>query len=1008
MATYKHQVFSLLWVVSLLCIVVLGGNEDSWVLRPDAGVYFKPMGPLNAHSNTIYLAISMNLPELDLVDAGLPNINCTSLMKPGSLSLRYDPNYYRRKFNLQTLADDRRWVNTVNRDLRDRSVAGQELCEDYKNILRKYNSSLSFYKYAVARELRDIDVILDSEIMKTRTKRFILPALPFLVAAGKVALTLGGTAISYIRHRALMKSLEGLNGNYNHMNSHMVNYNNKSALYNAFMHENIVNLQQQVNKTKKEVRILANATHYELSMLSQRMENTQATFVFMINLLSKLNAHATTLISKNLYYLFMHRGYIRHFLIGAVALRKGELSPHLIGPARLATILRQTDDMIQKTSANDLRLLSTNPSDYYMRKDITYTVDGGKLIMQVPVPLLKKSLGHIELFQFQHVYVPFDTHMQKDTDYTSIQTPYDYIGITDTHYVLFTKAQMETCDRFGGYVVCPFEFLYIHKSRKTCLLSLFYGYNLGELSAMCDIRLHHNIHVPPALLETPTKFLLSGFNGVWSATCNGKELPTRRTGRGYALIDKESLCSCSLTTQDLYLASVEKSCPNEALNEIKPVFPVNSLAWSIFYGVVQNDSIPDISRLFDDRTPPPHAIPRLNIFEDEKSDVLMDDFTGRSIKITKIQQLLKEDADMYLTESDKLSQKRQFIRWFKDLEISQMVMSLLSMLGGLATIVLIFVVYKQCVLSGLVTSMVSHVAKTKALSQEPGLGITSLDWFLIAFYQTLIVIALLLLIYYSAKLVMKIGKAKRVLQPRDKFVGKGCKAVIQAEISDGLRVIVAYVATIRTHPALLHEPDDEGVFPEIIDKDSGWFQTIIHINWHNFSIITLSSNEKIKLPEFVTINFFQKRTLDKIIAANHTVRVAVFSEGQLWFLSHRNAIHRQLRYYGDPTELTTIDQTFRKASKPLGERQETMVRREIAAQLGQRGDTLPSLPYSSHDPKMWKEDSMKEKWKRPGSRIARVPSRMGTALATSEEEGEYAEIEENPYRLSPIPEEKAA
>ena len=148
------------------------------------------------------------------------------------------------------------------------------------------------------------------------------------------------------------------------------------------------------------------------------------------------------------------------------------------------------------------------------------------------------------------------------------------------------------------------------------------------------------------------------------------------------------------------------------------------MAWSIFQGIINNNSMPDITRLFDERSPPPNEIPKLNIFQEEKAGVLLNKFEDRSIKIARIRELLKDNSDMYLTGTDKLSQKRKFSMWFKNLEGAQIAMAILSMLGGLSSIILIFVLYKHCNLAGLVASMAIHTPKAKSMQIRPKKDIT--------------------------------------------------------------------------------------------------------------------------------------------------------------------------------------------------------------------------------------------------------------------------------------------
>lgn len=979
------------WLLFTGCLCSTSQGDTDWVLRPEAGVFFKPMGLLNAYSstNTIYLAVSLKMPGAELVESGLPDINCTSLMRPGTLNLRYDEAYYRKKFNLQIFHDDRQWSTIVNDELRQRSAAGMDLCRDYQKTLQSYNRSLEFYRQVINRELGDIETILHYEKGLARQKRFAFAAIPFLVAAAKVSLTLGGAALAYVRHNALKKSLEGLRNNQDKINSHVVNFSNKSAFYNAYMSDNMKNLQQQVNLTRREVKALANETHKELVLLSARMETAHATHVYMTSLLSKLLNHATTLISKNLYYLFMYRGYIKHFLDGAVKLKKGQLSPHLLGPKRLRDILTQTEARVQLLSGGDLSLLSVNPADFYDRTDILFTGNNTDLIIQIPVPITKRSLGFVKLYQFQHVFVPYDTLEEHNTDYTSIKTSYTYIGTTKTHYVLLTQQQMDDCHLFSGYHVCPHELLFVHNSRDTCLYRLLTGYDLGRLSNVCDIRLHHGMKIPPALLEAPTKFLLSGFAGTWSATCDGQDLPVRRAGRGYAIIDKSSLCACSLTTQDLYLASVQHSCPNDPLAELNPVYPVNSLAWSIFYNVIANESLPDINRLFTEKAPPHVKIPKLKIWEDKRADVLLTDFSEKTIKINKITKLLKENADMYLTEGAKLTHKRQFDKWFRDLEISQIAMAVLSMLGGLCTLILFYVIYKQCALAGLVSSMVAHAPNAKASTTGTGYVIDSWDWCVFAIYQAIAILAIVSILYSAYRLIRKWCVSHRFIQPRDVYVGTGCKSVIKAEISDGLRVMLAYIATIRTHPSFLKPCADNGTFPVIVDRDSTWFTDVLHVDWRGSGVVTLASNEKIKLPEFVTVSCLQRKTLNLILTANHTVRIAIFSEGQLWYLSHQNDSRRQDIYYGSQNDTFIESFTNRSAIRPLKERRELKIRQDIAQKLGDNEASIPKSMFLGDETKFWKEENRSAHWDMAAATAARVPSKRNTALESREAVSKY-------------------
>ena len=391
------------------------GNDQDAVLRPEAGVYFKPLGPLNPYGNSIYLAINIKLPDPLLIEPTFREINCSALLQPRKISMTYDRAYYQKKYNLRLFSDDKGIMKTIKKELADRSASGIELCSDYETILSEYRRSMVYYHQVITREMKDIHVALYHSNSNTRSKRFVFSAaIPFIVAAGKAALTIGTTALSYVRHKAMMGALDSLRKDNAHMNDYMVDYNNKTALYNVHMNENIQNLQNQITSTRKEVKALANSTHQELSLLSSRMETAKATSIYLTNLVSKLQTHATILISKNLYYLFMYRTYVRQFIQGVVELKKGQLSPNLVGPDRLTSILQKTNKMLKTVTRNDYELLSTNPIDYYKREDVIYETEGNNVIMQIPLPVRKNTLGTLYFTNF-NMFMYHMTLLNKQT-----------------------------------------------------------------------------------------------------------------------------------------------------------------------------------------------------------------------------------------------------------------------------------------------------------------------------------------------------------------------------------------------------------------------------------------------------------------------------------------------------------------------------------------------------------------------------------------------------------------
>ena len=66
------------------------GDYGPWILRPEAGVYFKKIGSLNAYNDVLYISVSLELPEFELAGTGLPVINCSELLQPREFRMHHD------------------------------------------------------------------------------------------------------------------------------------------------------------------------------------------------------------------------------------------------------------------------------------------------------------------------------------------------------------------------------------------------------------------------------------------------------------------------------------------------------------------------------------------------------------------------------------------------------------------------------------------------------------------------------------------------------------------------------------------------------------------------------------------------------------------------------------------------------------------------------------------------------------------------------------------------------
>ena len=80
--------------------------------------------------------------------------------------------------------------------------------------------------------------------MRYKVGRRFLPIIPFAIAATKGVFGLINSVTSYVRNRALTNSIKDLEHRQTKLNDLVLNYEEKSALFNAHMNDNVQNLQE--------------------------------------------------------------------------------------------------------------------------------------------------------------------------------------------------------------------------------------------------------------------------------------------------------------------------------------------------------------------------------------------------------------------------------------------------------------------------------------------------------------------------------------------------------------------------------------------------------------------------------------------------------------------------------------------------------------------------------------------------------------------------------------------
>ena len=196
-------------------------------------------------------------------------------------------------------------------------------------------------------------------------------------------------------------------------------------------------------------------------------------------------------------------------------------------------------------------------------------------------------------------------------------------GINGRNYCLMTKEQFSYCSMIGNEYFCDTKLVYVHESRKSCLSVIFKNdNNIKDIIDYCEFKYFRGLNPPPQIIDAGKIILLSAFDTPWLLDCEHRQLPVRHNGQQFAIINKASMCGCSLTAPSLFLDAHNTQCVRSEIDEFRPQFVLNSAVIGTFYPNLDNDTNRGLDVLYDEISLPDIEMPDLHIREFEASQVL--------------------------------------------------------------------------------------------------------------------------------------------------------------------------------------------------------------------------------------------------------------------------------------------------------------------------------------------------------------------------------------------------
>jgi hypothetical protein len=329
-------------------------------------------------------------------------------------------------------------------------------------------------------------------------------------------------------------------------------------------------------------------------------------------------------------------------------------------------------------------------------------------------------------------------------------------------------------------------------------------------------------------------------------------------------------------------------------------------------------------------------LPELRIEHTENEGVLAQDNQLAGIPIAKLQKLVAEKQEIYLTRSDLITAESMFQNWFHGLKTGKIITFTLALVGTVTGLITIYLVFKYTTLAAMVMSwtIMPRGAKAQSTSDTVYITTTITSMCMTAAMQAGLIFLGLLIANALWKAARKTQIHRRFLHRKNKPEMGSSRSDIYIELSDGESTNVQYLVSIGVHGSLMYDlPQENCEYPEIIAHEKHCINDILTISWKQLETITLTDQDVLHLPEKLVVPWADKYKVRKILSHAYTIRIIIESGGLLWQISHnliQSRIQKWSENYGLPSPSGMIIKE--RAGIPLAVREDRLEREVLIHQ----------------------------------------------------------------------------
>jgi hypothetical protein len=302
-----------------------------------------------------------------------------------------------------------------------------------------------------------------------------------------------------------------------------------------------------------------------------------------------------------------------------------------------------------------------------------------------------------------------------------------------------------------------------------------------------------------------------------------------------------------------------------------------------------------------------HALPRmpmpvLQVNQEENAEVLMNSGGKGPVPVAKLQGLVAENREIYMTQSDLVAAEARFSHWFKNMKKGRVATFILSVIGATTGILTMYLLYKYTNLNAMMTSYIMQAGRVKSQELKEGSNTSNItDLIINALTQAVILVFVLVILRATYRHMRRSRWARRFIQRKGDRRSNGGRSDITIEFSDGEDTSLQYLASVAIHGSLITDLEsDPEVYPQILAHERNYINDILTIDWKALDEIVLTDSDALHLPEKMSIPFSEKGKLRKILKHPYTIRIIIASDKLIWQVSHNSIASRRRQWMEAP------------------------------------------------------------------------------------------------------------